>query len=134
MLAVSFSGARDVRVPSMGFVIASTLPVYKLETLGVVLMRYWETAGTVVNLEAHDTAGLETLLNKKGHGKQDSLQQYRSRQKMKALLPSRNYPKGQVVNCRWKSLLCRPQIHPLRRRVEAQCNVRPTLAGYIAHG
>ena len=64
MLAVSFSGARDVWLPSMGCVIASILPVHKLETLALVLMRYWDTAGTAVDFEAHDAARLGTLLDK----------------------------------------------------------------------
>ena len=65
MLAVSFSGARDVWLPSMGCVIVSTLPVHKLETLAVVLTRYWDVAGTAVNFEAHDTARLGALLEQK---------------------------------------------------------------------
>ena len=96
MLAVFFSGVRDVWLLSMGCVVVSILPVHKLETLAVVLMRYWDTAATAVDFKAHNMARLGTLLDKKCHGKQHSLQQYRSRQKMKALLPSRNYPRGRV--------------------------------------
>lgn len=120
MLAISFSGARGVWLRSMGWVIISILPVHKLETLAVVLMRYWDTAGTAIDFETHDIARLEALLDKKCNSKQDRLQQYRSPQKMKAFFPSCNYPGGRVVNCRWKSLLYYPQIHPLGRRVEAQ--------------
>ena len=69
MLAVSFSGARDVWLPSMGCFIVSILPVHKLETLAPILMRYWDTAGTAVDFEAHGTARSGTLLDKKCHGK-----------------------------------------------------------------
>ena len=64
MMVISFSGARDVWLRSMRYVIVSVLPVHELETLALVLMRHWDTAGTAIDFEAHDTARLGPCLTR----------------------------------------------------------------------